>query len=380
MFKTMKAISLTAIVLLGVSACDHNGENHNQNNPASQQASSIAAAPAADKGVKVMLDKKLSPNNEMIFNNQNFLIMQENEKFTATSYGLVDTADVDGKGEPKKPAEGEVFHVLTYTSTLSSQAKASITMDGKTTPLTGKFAAEGSILVSAPEQTKITLNIERLGVTQSMDFKTSKRTTEGVAEVWYKSTKATLGNAVVSETFVIQGKNVKLDYSVINATRTAYDAEGKWADDGKSAWVIVDGKKPAWTIPDNGGTKNVNEKFVLRDAAGKEYPVAGEPDKSGGQDLHLEFKVPSNIDAFILKLDSSTDITYFGEVQGTASITSEKVQITFQPTNVSPTATPKPTPSGTVTPTPGATGRPSETSTATGTATPSPTPSPTVSK
>lgn len=334
MFKPLQIIGITSILLLGTTACTSNEPN----TPAESLQASISAAPTAEKGASFISPTTIAIADEMKFDNGNLLTIQENEKITVTSYGTPDTAVLEKDGESKKPSEGEVFHAINYTSSLNSEAKASVSVDGKQIPFKDKLSPQGAIIVSAPEGAKITLNIERLGITQSIDFKTATRTTTGVADVWYKETVATLGNPVVSETFLIQGKNVKLDYSVTGATRTAYDTEGKWADDGKSSWVIVDGKKPKWTIPDNGGTDNVTQKFTLKDAAGKEYPPVESKDP-GGDALHLEFKVPSNIDAFLLKLDSSTDITYFGETQGTAAITSEKVQITFTP-RVTPSATP----------------------------------------
>jgi len=372
MFKaiqTVKVLPLAVLIAFSVNSCTHQ-EDHNASPSESQQQSSVAAAPAAEKGVTALLATKIAIPDEMKIDTANFLTIQDNEKITINSYGTPDTVKLKPEEEEKKPAEGEVFHALNYTSTLSRDTNASVTVDGKAIPFKTKLGAEGTIIVSAPENAKITLNVERAGVTQTLDFKTGKRTSTGIADVWYKETKATLGNPVVSETFLIQGKNVKLDYSVTSTSRTAYDAEGKWADDGKSAWVIVDGKKPAWTIPDNGGTDNVTQKFSLKDAAGKEYPAV-EPKDAGGDALHLEFKVPSNIDAFLLKLDSSTDITYFGETQGTAAITSEKVQITFTPLNATPT------PSGTASgsPTPGSTSSPKP-----ATASPVPTANPTASK
>lgn len=321
MFKAVKLIPITATLILLTSATGCTSPT--------PTPSMTATIPAAEKGVSTDIARKIPLQSEMRFTDDNFLITQENEKITINAYGKLDTVAFKEGEEAKKPAEGEVFHAINYISTTGTQVKPSLDVDGKAITLSKKLSGEGTLIVSAPEEAKIILNLASNDLTQSIDFKTAERTSIGVADVWYRGTEGTITNGTVSETFAIQGKNVVLDYAVTKATRTAYSPTNKWADAGKSAWVVIDGKKPAWKIPDNGGTDNVTQKFTLKDATGKEYALVETPESSTDS-MHLEFKVPANVDSYILKLDSSADITYFGEVQGTATITSEKAQIAFK--------------------------------------------------
>lgn len=332
MYKTLGTISLAALILAGATGCQPA-----EPTPQESQQRVIDQAPAAKPGTQKVFDTKITPTDELRFNAKNSLIVSEKEKIAIMGHGMLKTAVLEENGPETKPADGEVFHASTFDSTLPAEAKVSLSVNGKATPLTKPLGKEGTILISAPEDAKIELSVTHAGITQNIDLKTANRTSTGVADVWYKATKAILGEPKVSETFVILDKNVKLDYTVSSATRSPISTLHGLADEGKSSWVIIDGTKPVWAVPD-GGTEKVTQKFALTDEAGKEYPMTEHKDAFTGETMHLEFKVPANIDAFLLKLDAGTDILIGGENRGTAAITSEKVQVTF--TEVVPTPTP----------------------------------------
>lgn len=324
--KKLGALSIAAFMLTGVTAC----ETPTPAAPEIQQPAEDTT-PKAEKGVTNVLDSKLSVQNEVKFAEENYLALDGKEKFTIDAYGTVDKAVFEVNGESLKPADGEVFHAINYTST-SSVSGASYDVDGTTAIIEQPMGATGTIVISAPQGAEIILNLESNDLTQSINLKTAERTTKGLADVWYKKTIGKVSEGIVSSSAVLQDKTVKLDYSVSEATRTAYSDTGKWADGGKSAWVILDGTKPEWTVPNNGSPDNQNTTFTLIDDKGAEYALESDSSEgSYGEEMRLEFKVPPTVDSLTLKSVSNSNVSYWGEIVGKVpTITTNQVKVSFK--------------------------------------------------
>lgn len=325
MFSKIGVLSLAALMLTGVTACSPAGSQ-----PEIQQTTEDTT-PKAEKGVHNVLDRKLTVKDEVKFSENNYLALSEKEKFTIDAYGTIEQLAFEVNGESLKPAKDEVFHAINYTSTAAG-SKASFDVNGTTTIIEQPLGATGTLVISAPQDAEILLNLESNDLTQTITFKTAERTTEGLADVWYKKTVGKVSEGIVSSSAVLQEKTVKLDYTISDATRTAYSTTNKWADGGKSSWIILDGKKPEWSVPNSGSPDNQSTKFTLLDDKGTEYIV--ESDSSEGSysdEMRLEFKVPPTVDSFTLKSISNSDVSYWGKIVGKVpTITTEQVKISFK--------------------------------------------------
>lgn len=319
-------LSLAALILVGASGCGSAADTTPQN----QTSETKDTTPQAQKGKWTVFDRKLNIKDGKKFTENNFLATSETSRFSIDAYGILDKVAFDETGS-MRPADGEVFHAINYTSDGSSTSKVSFDIDGTTNIVEKPLGASGTLIISAPQDAEITLNLEDLDLTQSIDLKTAKRTTEGLADVWYGKTVGKVADGIVSTSTVVSNHTVKLSYAISSAKRTAYSQNNKWADGGKSAWVVLDGTNPEWDIPNSGYEKDAVHKIVIVDEKGKEYSPEGvEADSYGGK-MHLEFKVPADDDTFTVKSDSSTGISYFGEVVATIpSLKTSQAKISFK--------------------------------------------------
>jgi hypothetical protein len=325
MFSKIGALSIAALLLTGATGCSSTPAD---SSPTQQET--VDNTPRAEKGAYNTFDRKLTVKDENKFSENNYLATSDKEKFSITSYGHLETAAFELNGESLKPADGEVFHTINYSST-STTGKASFDVNGTTTVFKDALPISGTLVISAPENATILLNIEDNDLTQSIDIKTAKRTTQGLADVWYKKTVGKVTDGIVSTSAVLQGKTIKLDYSISDATRTAYSNENKWADGGKSSWVILSGTDVEWGVPSNGSPANKDTKFTLVDEKGTEYVAESEGPETYSSNMKLEFKVPATADSFTLKSVNNADVSYWGEIVGKVpTISNDQVKISFK--------------------------------------------------
>lgn len=325
-FSKIGALSLAALILSGTVACSpQSGPGDTNTTP------TVSEAPIerAEKEYAAVIDHKLTVKDSKKLSEDNFLATGENEKFTIAEYGILDKLDVKGTGAVSA-AENEVFHAVNYTAEGISAAKVSYDVDGTTKTFDEPLLPTGTIIISAPKEAELILNLQVNDLTQSIDLTTGERTTKGIADAWYGNIAGKITDGIVSKDEPIKDKIVNLSYSVASAKKTAYTPLGKWADGGKSAWVVIDGTDAKWNIPESAYGKGGTDKFTLTDENGKEYTPASADNNSYSEQLHLEFKVPADADSFTLNSENYTEIMYFGKSQGSVTSKSSQVKISFK--------------------------------------------------
>lgn len=325
-------LSLFAILATGVTACGNNSPETNPQASSSASASSNPAVQREDKGYTATYSDKLALKDKKEFSDENYLRVGDDNDFKITAYGFLDTDQ-----QQKAPADGEVFHAINYTykpvdvGYNQDPLKVTLTVDGETKALSAGLSKEGTLLVSAPKDDDIELNIQRDGVTQTIDFKNAERKTKDIAQAWYEPSEGKIADANVTLNATVDQYTATLKYTVKDAIRTAYDPAKNlgWADNGKKAWVIINITTPEWTISKDSLLKtNRESKILLKDSKGNSYPSVISND---GDKARVAFEVPANMNDFILHTENSTDIESYGKKLGSTGVLSaDQVKISFE--------------------------------------------------
>lgn len=339
MLKKIAGITMIAGLSVSMVSCGNNKDDEFTG----PEFTGVTEAPVlrAEEGFINNFTSKQTLKDEKKYTEDNFIALSETgNEFEITGYGTMEKFTDQTTGEELYPAEGEKFHVINYlfSGNPSQQSfggsetgdKVSVSVNGDKNELQDKLAPEGALLVSASEKAEIAIDIQTKGITQSIDMMTAKRLTEGVADVWYAQTKATLSEPSVNVPVQVGKNTVTLTYSVSSAYRSAYVAQDglNWADNGRQAYVVVDMTKAKWIVK---GADPTNKKDIARlvDSKGTSYsPVATMDNYSdAGQ---LVFMVPADENTFTLHTENYADITYFGDIVGnTGNIVLDQVKIDF---------------------------------------------------
>lgn len=327
-------LSLFAILATGVTACGNNSPEPNPQASSSASASSNPAVQREDKGYTATYSDKLALKDKKEFSDENYLRVGDDNDFKITAYGFLDTDQ-----QQKTPADGEVFHAINYTykpvdvGYNQDPLKVTLTVDGETKALSAGLSKEGTLLVSAPKDDHIELNIQRDGLTQTIDFKNAERKTKDIAQAWYEPSEGKLTDANVTLNATVDQYTATLKYTVKDAIRTAYDPADNlgWADNGKKAWVILKLDNPKWTVSKDSVTKSYKErKITLKDSKGKEYEAITSSD-SGSEETKAAFEVPVDMNDFTLHTENSVELDLFGKTIGATDVlTSDQVKISFE--------------------------------------------------
>lgn len=329
--KTLTTFSISALLILSASACS-SPSNNTPPDPTNTLSSSTASPAVA--GTAEFYDKQLDLQDEKTFSENNFLVLGQNSKFTVNAAGWVQ----EDKSK-KQAASGERFHAFTFTSSLPQRSasntavipKPSLEVDGKTVDISGQMFSGGTIVVSAPENAEIILNMEMDGVKQSMNLKTAERTSKGVGDVWYTAGAGQISDGNISKPVQIGGNTVTLKASFSDPVLTAYSADSKlgWAENGTKAWLIVSYVKPEWDVPGNAIPKNQSSTLGLIDSKGKSYAPINLEDSNG--DTQVAFLVPETERSFTMHTENSADIDDFGKVvASTGNVVLDQPKITFE--------------------------------------------------
>lgn len=329
--KTITSISIAALLIISASACS----SPKNTPPVPSPTVSVSQAPRAESGLAEFSDKQLALQDKKEFKDNNFLVGGPNAKFTINAAGFVSEDK-----QKRQAAEGEKFHAYTFTSTLPQQGgmgntatipKMSLDVDNKTVDISGQMFSGGTIVVSAPENAKIILNLEVAGVQQTMDLNNAKRTSTGIGDVWYETTekgKITDGN--ISHPVQLGANTVTLKAAFMDPVITAYDPRSElgWAENGKKAWVILSYTAPEWDVPGNPIPKNQKATLGLVDSKGQSYKPITVKEMSG--DSKVAFLVPADEHTFTIHTENSADIDDFGKtVASTGNIVLDQPKITF---------------------------------------------------
>lgn len=329
--KTMSSISLAAILIISATACSSSSNN---TPPDSSPTVSSTPVPRAAAGTAEFYDKQIALQDEKKFTDNNFLILGENSKFTLNAAGTVQ----EDKNK-KQAAEGEKFHAFTFTSSLPQQGgsntasipEPSVEVDGKTVEISGQMFSGGTIMVSAPEDAKLILNMELDGVKQSLDLKSGERTSEGVGDAWYTTGEGKISDGNISKPVQIGTNTITLKAAFSDPVMTAYSSDSKlgWAENGKKAWVILSYEAPEWDVPGNAIPKNQSSILGLVDSKGESYKPINLEASTG--DTKVAFLVPATEKTFTLHTENSADIDDFGRVvASTGNIVLDQPKITFE--------------------------------------------------
>lgn len=267
------------------------------------------------------------------------LIVDNERALSLTSHGTVDTIPNNRAGE-SPASDDEVFHVITYDIIGSqgedwvdrndplNQAQVSINGELMSDEL---LLADGSsaILVSAPEDAELFLEVATDGIAQQIDLRTGERLSKGIAEAWYTSDSAKIEGREVKETVTEDGATGTLSYAYNQAVaKTPWTEHYGWADEGKSAWVIVNiDQQPTWELAGDGSVSVPDEdhQWTLLDEAGNEYS----PDEELIADYILRFKVPAEGNTYTLKTSITDTITSIGETIAVFGPVENDATITF---------------------------------------------------
>jgi hypothetical protein len=328
------SLSLVALLATGMTGCGNNSPGSNNQASPSASATPTAEVQREDRGYMAAYADKLALKDKKEFSDDNYLRVGEDNDFKITAYGFLETDQ-----QQKSPADGEVFHAINYTYKPvdvpynQDPPKVTLTVNGETKALSTGLSKEGTLLVSAPKDDGIELNIQRDGVTQTIGFKDAERKTKDIAQAWYEPSEGKLTDANVKLDTAISGYTATLKYTVKDAVRTAYDPADKlgWADNGKKAWVILNLDNPKWTVSKDSVTKSYKEsKITLKDAKGKEY-TAVTSSASGSEETKAAFEVPVDMNDFTLHTENSVELDLFGKTIGTTDVlTADQVKISFE--------------------------------------------------
>lgn len=329
--KTIASISIAALLMISASACS---SSNNNTPPVPSPTSTVANSPRAESGTAEFNDKQLALQDKKEFSKDNFIVAGPNAKFTVNAAGFVSE-----NKDKYQAAEGEKFHAYTFTSSLPQAGgnntatipKISVEVDGKTVDIKGQMFSGGTLIVSAPENAKVILDIEVAGVKQSMDLNSGARTSQGIGDVWYDHSKGEISDGIISHPVQLTGNTVTLKAEFMDPMITAYDPRPElgWAENGKKAWVILSYTAPEWDVPGNAAPKNQKATLALVDSKGESYKPTTLKDSTG--DTKLAFLVPSTETNFSIHTENSADIDDFGKtVASTGNVVLDQPKITFK--------------------------------------------------
>lgn len=327
MLRNASIILIGASIVFGSAACTPTSEPE-----APAPSSSVSASPEVKTTESNYLTTLSSaPNDvkdEKEFSENNVIISAVNDEFSVLSYGTGTELTVEG--EAVNPAEGEIYHFISYSYNRGGDTEFAVEANGKKIPITN-LPSEGVIAVSAPEDADLkilsTLTVGDQPVIQSINPVTGERETTN-REVLYKNTVGDVSNAAISGTGGTSPYTLTVNSTVKKADRTDWIDTKRWAPEGQSFVVVTLGNVD-YQMEKN-GSPDLNAHVVkLVDGSGKEY--VGEKINGGmaGDDIYA-FSVPLSEDNFELSLDVSTGITMTGKpVASVDGLTTSSAVISF---------------------------------------------------
>lgn len=327
------AVSVSIITMLSLSITGCSPQESNNPSPApAVSATADPETPKEEKGFVASYQTKMSLQDEKKFTDNNYLKVGTDNKFSINASGFLEQDK-----ENKAPADGEKFHAINYSYDLLDLAYdekppvVTFTIDGKTRDVNQNLFKEGTLLVSAPENASIDINIQRDGVTQTIGFKDAERKSEGIADTWYQTSQGKITDASVSLPVTVKEYTATLKYTVKEAVRTPYDSHDSlgWADNGKKTWIILDIDSPEWTVNNSTITKADQEgKISLKDSNGKTYTPVSAKDNTSNK---VAFEVDPDQTNFTVHTENSMTLNSFGQNVGTTgTVTSDAVKISFE--------------------------------------------------
>lgn len=261
-----------------------------------EPSSTASASPEASinmaksKSIETVTDI-LPLENEKVFTADNYLVTTSNDtRFTVESYGQVKE---NSRGLP--PAEGEVFHAVHFTYQTPEvynieSPGVSFTIDGETsTEELALLGLGGTLIISAPEDADIAINIQTEIITQSLNLKTAERLTEGIVDVWYAPYEGTISIQDISKP--VGNGTAIINMNLIWSAKAVYDEEAGWAEEGKQTWVLVEMREADWQVGGNTVADEMNKAW-LTDESGKKYDLAHSREIEDG--ARLLFMVPAD--------------------------------------------------------------------------------------
>ncbi len=250
---------------------------------------------ADPKFIESSIDK-LPLDNEKVFTSDGFLVTTANDtRFTLKSYGQTKT-----NSEGLLPAEGEVFHAFQFYYDSPSvynidEPIVTFIIDGITYNPELKWMEVGqTLVVSAPEDAEIAINIQTEEIKQSMNLKTGERISKGIADIWYGPYEGLPSPKSVSEAV---GKYGHVDMTLVWAAKTLYDEEAGWSDGGKKTWVLAQLDTTKMTAKGYSLKDEINNAW-LTDENGNKYELAYSRDIFDG--TRLLFLVPPDVHVLTL--------------------------------------------------------------------------------
>lgn len=233
----------------------------------------------------------------------------------------------------KPAAEGEVLHAFHLSPTVDDSLEdASINVDGKTIKSKLDLVSSSTLIVSAKADSKITLKATVNGVTQELDLRTGERLTMGIADAWYLNGEGTVTGQDHIVPFKLNSEfSGNVETSFKTASKSPLNSEEGWADKGKSAWLTIEGTKPAWEFKKNGSATNKKQIISVKDSKGKSYKPTNILTPSGfDTDQTIIFKVPAAETKFTIHSEASADISKTDKKRGTISGLKSSSKVSFE--------------------------------------------------
>ena len=238
--------------------------------------------------------------------------------------------------ETKLPAEGE--HFLAYRLKVDSDGTASdapsfaAVVDGTTRELANLSSGGEHVLVlSVPKNSKeVVLEVRFDGLVQEMNLNAGERTSTTAPALYVGGTSGSLpnGGMIHTETPGSLG-TVTFDAAVGTAARSPWWNGLHWANNGESAWVVVDlSTTPTWRYQSTriASVEDYQENWTLTDSKRNAHnPVPGAIDDRSV----LVFQVPSDELQFTLGV-SGQGQTWDGiQRDAMVGVTASPIRIVF---------------------------------------------------
>lgn len=318
--KKIGIMTLSLVLLFGTASCTNEPLSKNSSSP---EASVKAAKPGYIESVK----ESLPLEKEVVFTADNFLVTSTNDtRFTVKAYGQLDE---NPNGLPA--AEGEVFHAIHYSQVSPAvynieEPEVTFAVDGVANTDEIWLRPTGTLILSAPENAEITINITTYDVSQSMNFKTAERLSNGIVEAWYSPYEGEITNPLINKP--AGTGNASIAMNLIWAVRTPYEEILEWADDGKQTWVIVEAENMGWETGANTIIDETNNAW-LTDDKGTIYKLANSRET---EDItRMIFMVPTDVKNLNFHTSHSGKIMNGDEmVENIPEFTINESMITFQ--------------------------------------------------
>lgn len=268
--------SITAVIaLLALTGCTEDTPAQDYPGTKTTQEEAGYFAVLGDNASVDFDDNEVTP--------QSGIVLIPSGSLEVAKVGTTDNLD-DAQQYPIIPAKGEIFYVAQVDVQYGSpdmKPEVSVDVNGDSRPLELTDFSAQTIIVSAPEDSEITLHVLFEGIDQTVDFATGERTSEDIPALYTGSSSfASDGTLVTYKTSGVYG-DVTLEGQIDDVQRIAWDSNLGWADEGQSAWLVLDAPLTWKYESSSRGVKaeNIDANWVFTDEQGTEYLVSAEKDK-----------------------------------------------------------------------------------------------------